>query len=489
VTRMQTLWVLVLGLGLALPAWAVSSADPDMAMGYRGDIIQDREMSVPSGQCAQAAWLLDAIAGEKSRGGHSEVQYWQNKIAGQQRDLITLEGELRQYRAKADEYQQMQNQNFALQERLRYQEERLAGLKKAPERSREETVNILKIETENQALRNQVAAYEAKIKVLEGTTEASLAVPDNLRQLQEANQELNRKVSDQAERLIVMQRELVGYRLREEAERKNEKVKSDHAASFVPRSERPSDAKNEIQALRQSFEIQSAEIRSLRKQRAAYRHQDERLLEITKENQTLRVKLEERDARIAALEGGRRTDEQMLRCLEEENKKLSAKAVSQDQKLAALAEELNRNQGVMEEGVRVKEENLMLRQQLAVQEKRYAPLKNETMFQEKQLTAMREKIRQDKATLYQELGVAYMKLEFFDAAIDALEKSLQFNPGGVDLFYPLGLLYEYGRNDKQKALEYFQRFLKTHPMAKNRQEVEYLVQMLSSRETDWKSFT
>jgi tetratricopeptide (TPR) repeat protein len=87
-----------------------------------------------------------------------------------------------------------------------------------------------------------------------------------------------------------------------------------------------------------------------------------------------------------------------------------------------------------------------------------------------------------KAGLMRDVASAYMQGKIFDLAINYYDNSLKLDPRSADAHYKLGLIYKYSRDNNKKALYHFKKYLELTPNAKNRKEVEYLVDMLSQPE-------
>ena len=81
--------------------------------------------------------------------------------------------------------------------------------------------------------------------------------------------------------------------------------------------------------------------------------------------------------------------------------------------------------------------------------------------------------------LYEELGNAYTQAKVFGLAIQAYEKSLEFNPGSPQVHYNLGLLYQHYKNDAKKSLYHLKKSLRLNPLAENKKEIEYLIDIIS----------
>jgi len=89
-----------------------------------------------------------------------------------------------------------------------------------------------------------------------------------------------------------------------------------------------------------------------------------------------------------------------------------------------------------------------------------------------------ENMRKEKAALYEELGTAYIQSKLYDLAIDTYEKSINLNPENAELHYNLGLLYKHSQSNSKKSLYHFKKYLQLDPKAKNKKEVEYIIEML-----------
>ncbi|MDX1411995.1 MAG: tetratricopeptide repeat protein, partial [Nitrospirales bacterium] len=57
------------------------------------------------------------------------------------------------------------------------------------------------------------------------------------------------------------------------------------------------------------------------------------------------------------------------------------------------------------------------------------------------------------------LGVIYANMNRLDDAEQAYQRAISLNPNLADAYYNLGVFYEYHRNDPQKALVYYQKYV------------------------------
>ncbi len=85
----------------------------------------------------------------------------------------------------------------------------------------------------------------------------------------------------------------------------------------------------------------------------------------------------------------------------------------------------------------------------------------------------------EEAILYKELGQGYLKEKQFEQAINAFEKALSFDPDDAAVCYDLGLLYKHQRNDNKKAAAFLKRYLALAPLARDAEDVKYLIRMLA----------
>ncbi|NLE92062.1 MAG: tetratricopeptide repeat protein [Elusimicrobia bacterium] len=91
----------------------------------------------------------------------------------------------------------------------------------------------------------------------------------------------------------------------------------------------------------------------------------------------------------------------------------------------------------------------------------------------------------EEAILYKELGQGYLKEKQFEQAINAFEKALSFDHDDAAVCYDLGLLYKHQRNDNKKAAAYLKRYLTLAPLARDAEDVKYLIRMLEYSGTSY----
>jgi tetratricopeptide (TPR) repeat protein len=87
--------------------------------------------------------------------------------------------------------------------------------------------------------------------------------------------------------------------------------------------------------------------------------------------------------------------------------------------------------------------------------------------------------RDAQARVYDKLGAVYTRFKLYDLSLESYKKSLELNPDNARVYYNLGLLYREVYHDKKTAVTYLKKYLALSPEAKDKQEVQYLVDMLS----------
>jgi tetratricopeptide (TPR) repeat protein len=190
--------------------------------------------------------------------------------------------------------------------------------------------------------------------------------------------------------------------------------------------------------------------------------------------------------------------EEMIKKMQEEDKRLEAektKAAQEKDKLQAdsisyvglnsrLQEEKEKLQKDIEEAKKTigqKDEDLQ-KAQISLQrlEQRIAKeSKDEKNKTGAELKGLKDKVKQLEETLKKERGifnynlaVSYTQAKLYDEAIEAYEKSLDYNPQNPDANYNLGLLYANVKNMPDKAVAYYEEYLRLKPDADDKEEVQ-----------------
>ena len=76
-----------------------------------------------------------------------------------------------------------------------------------------------------------------------------------------------------------------------------------------------------------------------------------------------------------------------------------------------------------------------------------------------------ERLLQDMADTHYNLGIVFAKKEDFVRAVKEFQKVIELRPADSDAHYNLGLIYAEHLPDRDKAMEYFARYLQINPKA------------------------
>ncbi|MDD2752181.1 MAG: tetratricopeptide repeat protein [Candidatus Omnitrophica bacterium] len=92
-----------------------------------------------------------------------------------------------------------------------------------------------------------------------------------------------------------------------------------------------------------------------------------------------------------------------------------------------------------------------------------------------------KKDRQLLSLLYYNLGLNNTLAVNFDGAIRAFEEAVDLDPKDADSYYNLGLLYSAFRQNQNKAIHYYEEFLKLVPKGAKPEEVRERITILKGR--------
>jgi tetratricopeptide (TPR) repeat protein len=112
--------------------------------------------------------------------------------------------------------------------------------------------------------------------------------------------------------------------------------------------------------------------------------------------------------------------------------------------------------------------------------KEHDALKAEHARVRDELNDLRRKLDMERASIYREVGAAYVKREFFDEAISAYLDALKLDPQDPLTHYYLGIIYSKVGQEGQ-SLHYLRKYLKLHPQAENREEVLYIMSFIEDQ--------
>lgn len=187
----------------------------------------------------------------------------------------------------------------------------------------------------------------------------------------------------------------------------------------------------------------------------------------------------------------KRLEEDKLKILKE-NEQLQADAISYVGINTQLQSEKSTLQQGLDESKKILEQKEEELQKAKVYLRRYEEKmakdrKENKVILEGELGQLKENVKNLEQTLNKERGiyhynlaVSFTQAELYDDAIEAYEKSLQFNPENADAYYNLGLLYANIRNNPEKAIQEYRAYLKLKPDAPDRDEVEAWIRQLGA---------
>lgn len=107
-------------------------------------------------------------------------------------------------------------------------------------------------------------------------------------------------------------------------------------------------------------------------------------------------------------------------------------------------------------------------------------LKQQSEIQGK-IKSLNSTLDKERALFHYNLGVAFSKASLYSEAIQAYEKSLEFDPQNPEAEYNLGLLYQNSEGDLTKALEHYKAYILLAPEADDKSEVMAWVNNLESK--------
>jgi tetratricopeptide (TPR) repeat protein len=94
--------------------------------------------------------------------------------------------------------------------------------------------------------------------------------------------------------------------------------------------------------------------------------------------------------------------------------------------------------------------------------------------------------RAENVNYYTEAGNFYMQNSLYDKAIEVYNKAAKIDPNDPEVQLRLGFLYKRVQDQPKEAISHFKQYLLLAPHAKNRKEVQYIIEMLSTNSnSDW----
>lgn len=97
------------------------------------------------------------------------------------------------------------------------------------------------------------------------------------------------------------------------------------------------------------------------------------------------------------------------------------------------------------------------------------------------IQALESGMKKERSLFHYNLGVAYTQAKLYAQAIQAYEKSLGFNPDNPEAYYNLGLLYDNFKQDTEKAILYYRKYIEFKPEAEDKEQVKEMIEKLSQK--------
>jgi tetratricopeptide (TPR) repeat protein len=218
--------------------------------------------------------------------------------------------------------------------------------------------------------------------------------------------------------------------------------------------------RTQVSVLEEEVRLRTKEISALRRENGALLKKDEariamRVAAYEEQNRQLTRALEELNARKdAKVEDVVKAYEKRIALLEEHLDTLSGGQWSmvRDEKGEASKEIT----AILENIKRQRDESDQIAKRIAVLEKAYAA--QDLSSQVSQDTPDRE-----RSDLYFKLGQAYVRSQEYDKAVEAFLACERYGAAPAETHYYLGLLYQFGVGDREKALGALRKYLFIEP--------------------------
>ena len=144
-----------------------------------------------------------------------------------------------------------------------------------------------------------------------------------------------------------------------------------------------------------------------------------------------------------------------------------------DKKLqAALGIIASKEQELEESAKKLKEAGKKLAKHASAQNGKLEGAQQEKEALAAKVNLLEGTLKKERALYNYNLAVAYTQAKLYDEAVDAYNKSLEYNPDNAEAYYNLGLLYENFKGDPDFAIRCYEKYLKLQPEAMDREEVQ-----------------
>jgi len=91
---------------------------------------------------------------------------------------------------------------------------------------------------------------------------------------------------------------------------------------------------------------------------------------------------------------------------------------------------------------------------------------------------LKKTLNDERAILYEKIGIAYTQAKMYNEAMNAYEKALAYNPNNPNICYYLGLLSKYEEKNPKKAVQYLRRYITLAPRGEYVKKAQELIKML-----------
>jgi len=171
--------------------------------------------------------------------------------------------------------------------------------------------------------------------------------------------------------------------------------------------------------------------------------------------------------------------------VEKENERLQNDSVSYlslSTKLQNDNETLQKNLKAFQQTISEKENDLrLLKSQLEETRgelKKSGNYVNTAEKAQQGLLLLQKHIKQERAVYSYNLGVAYTGSGYYDEAIEAYQRSLELDPSNADAHYNLAVVYDTFRQDPEKAVEHYSKYLEIKPDAPEAGDIRAAIERL-----------
>lgn len=178
--------------------------------------------------------------------------------------------------------------------------------------------------------------------------------------------------------------------------------------------------------------------------------------------------------------------------LDQENRKMVARVLENEKKLAEMKRELTPFQLDREEMFKLRSENKELQkriQYVSELEDRQKQLLRENAENREKLEVMKakfkdavpglaksgrisQKMMRENADMHYNLGTVFLHNKQYKEAIKEYERVLELRPSDSETHYNLGVLYDDYLRDREKALYHYQKYLAINPKSADAKKVE-----------------